>query len=223
MSKYGILVKTVQGSGYFGQYQFHTFINDNNEKEIFLSDNLDEIDTKLEKMINGDYRKKDLLVADIYDFNAFVDLVENSQKQTDKPKDDKPSGQEEDKPTENGSENNGSEENNSGENSQGNNTTSEVAITSVSKTVTVSGSATGPDGEQGDGEVSSVTFTAEGTNLPADIEYTWVFTVGGNIITKNSTGTVLEVTDEDKEVLASPTSVVISVGEYTSEAITLSE
>jgi len=77
---YRIMVKTASGAK--DQYQFLTYINENGENEIYESESLVEIDAKIEKMINGNYRKKDLLVVSVVDFNVFADIAENNSSNT---------------------------------------------------------------------------------------------------------------------------------------------
>lgn len=195
-NKFGIMIKAVQGSGYFGQYQFYTFLNENNEKEVFISDDLNEVDTKLEKMINGDYRKKDLLVVDIYDFNAFADLVENANKPEPTPT---PEPEPEPDPSDDPSVDPAPEP------------TDAVSITGVTATV---------DTEAGALE-APVTLNIVGENLPEDGEYQWVITCDEDSLNETSTGPILTLTGEKANTfnLATNTSAVITVGEYTSESI----
>lgn len=75
---YRIMIKTASGTK--DQYQFLTYVNENGEDEVFESTSLADVDTKVEKMINGNYRKKDILVVSVWDFNAFADLYDNSKK-----------------------------------------------------------------------------------------------------------------------------------------------
>ena len=59
--KYNIMIKTATGSGINANYKFLTFINENGESEIYETDSSEELDKKVEKMINGNYRKIDVI------------------------------------------------------------------------------------------------------------------------------------------------------------------
>ena len=75
--KYNILVSTTNTSGIGALYKYLTFVNENGEQEIYEATSLEEVDAKIEKMVNGNYRKKDLLVVSPVDFTLLADIVES--------------------------------------------------------------------------------------------------------------------------------------------------
>ena len=196
--QYRIMIKTATGNK--DQYQFLTFINVNSETEIWETDSLVELDKQVEKMLNGNYRKSDILLVSPLSFDVFADVYDNS-KYPPEPTPD-PDPEPEPEPT------------SEPEPSPEPDPQSEVAITDISRSV---GSET-PDGDQG-GVITGVTFTVQGENLPADETYDWTFTVGVNTVNKTSIGPVLTVTDEDKDNLAGAISAVVTVGKVASQII----
>lgn len=74
---YRIMIKTATGNK--DQYQFLTFINVNGEVEIWETDNLVDLDKQVEKMLNGNYRKSDILLVSLLSFDVFADVYDNSK------------------------------------------------------------------------------------------------------------------------------------------------
>ena len=74
---YRIMIKTATGNK--DQYQFLTFINVNGEVEIWETDNLVDLDKQVEKMLNGNYRKSDILLVSPLSFDVFADVYDNSK------------------------------------------------------------------------------------------------------------------------------------------------
>ena len=71
------MIKTATGNK--DQYQFLTFINVNGEVEIWETDNLVDLDKQVEKMLNGNYRKSDILLVSPLSFDVFADVYDNSK------------------------------------------------------------------------------------------------------------------------------------------------
>ena len=195
--KYRIMIRTASGNK--DQYQFLTFTNVNGEEEIWETDRLVELDKQVEKMLNGNYRKKDIQLVSPLDFSVFADVYDNDKYPPEPTPDPDPEPEPEPEPTPDPEPT----------------PSADVNINAVTRVVTLDEEGADPT------VVLSVQFTAGGDNLPEDGEYLWEFTVDGGEITKTSTGKILNVTDEDKDVLAVATSVAVTVGQYTSENITI--
>lgn len=55
-------------------YRYFTISNTEGKLIPFEANSLEEVDVQVEKMINGDYRKKDLLVVQVSDFEVNADI-----------------------------------------------------------------------------------------------------------------------------------------------------
>ena len=58
-------------------YKFFTVTNTEGKVVIFEADTLEDLDAQVEKMVNGDYRKKDILVVQTKDFGISADIYES--------------------------------------------------------------------------------------------------------------------------------------------------
>ena len=196
--KYRIMIKTATGNK--DQYQFLTFINVNSETEIWETDSLVELDKQVEKMLNGNYRKSDILLVSPLSFDVFADVYDNSKYPPEPTPEPDPTPEPE-KETE-------SED--------------QPSVTNISYSVIAEGGPSDPENPDTPSPsiVSSVTYTAVGENLPEDVEYVWSIVTSEGTITKTSTGKTLTVEDDDKDALASPISATVTIGNYTSSVIT---
>ena len=76
---YRIMLVNKEGSGEINHlYKFFTVINTDGQPVIFEAETLEELDTQVEKMINGNYRKKDILVVQTKGFEISADIYEAS-------------------------------------------------------------------------------------------------------------------------------------------------
>ena len=57
-------------------YKYFTISNTEGQIVPYETDTLEELDAQVEKMLNGDYKKKDLLIVQVSDFNINSDLFE---------------------------------------------------------------------------------------------------------------------------------------------------
>ena len=196
--KYRIMIKTATGNK--DQYQFLTFINVNSETEIWETDSLVELDKQVEKMLNGNYRKSDILLVSPLSFDVFADVYDNSKYPPEPTPEPDPTPETE-KETE-------SED--------------KPSVTNISYSVIAEGESSNPENPNTPTTpiINSVVFTAVGENLPEDVEYVWSIVTSEGTITKTSTGKTLTVEDDDKDALASPVSATVTIGNYTSSVIT---
>lgn len=196
MAKYRIMIRTATGNK--DQYQYLTFVNVNGETEIWETDNLVDLDKQVEKMLNGNFRKCDILLLSPLDFSVFADVYDNDKY----PPEPEPTPDPDPEPTPEPS--------------------TEPVVTDITKSVIAESDSSDPEHpeEPTTNNVVEVDFTAVGENLPEDEEYTWTFTVDENTYVKNSTGASIAVVDEDKDAIANTKSVFVAVGNYTSPVIT---
>ena len=199
--KYRIMIKTATGNK--DQYQFLTFINVNSETEIWETDSLVELDKQVEKMLNGNYRKSDILLVSPLSFDVFADVYDNS-KYPPEPTPE-PTPEPEPDPTPEPEKETESE--------------GEPSVTNISYSVIAEGESSNPESSNTPSTpiVNSVVFEAVGENLPEDVEYVWSIVTSEGTITKTSTGKTLTVEDDDKDALASPISATVTIGNYTSD------
>ena len=202
--KYRIMIKTATGNK--DQYQFLTFINVNSETEIWETDSLVELDKQVEKMLNGNYRKSDILLVSPLSFDVFADVYDNS-KYPPEPTPE-PTPEPEPNPTPEPEKETESED--------------KPSVTNISYSVIAEGASSNPENPDTPSApiVSSVVFEAVGENLPEDVEYVWSIVTSEGTITKISTGKTLTVEDDDKDALSSPISATVTIGNYTSSVIT---
>ena len=57
-------------------YKFFTVIDTDGQPVIFEAETLEALDAQVEKMINGNYRKKDILVVQTKGFEISADIYE---------------------------------------------------------------------------------------------------------------------------------------------------
>jgi len=193
--KYRIMIRTASGAK--DQYQFLTFVNVNGEEEIWETDRLVELDKQVEKMLNGNYRKKDIQLVSPLDFSVFADVYDNDKYPPEPEPDPDPEPEPEPTPDPEPT------------------PEPEVSITNITREVNKGQTEDEPPVEF----VESVVFTTVGDNLPDGETYEWTFMVGVNTVNKTSVGPILTVTDEDKDDLAGTIEAVVSVGGVASQTI----
>lgn len=203
--KYRIMTRTASGNK--DQYQFLTFINVNGETEIWETDRLVELDKQVEKMLNGNFRKCDILLVSPLDFSVFADVYDNDKYPPEPEPDPDPEPEPEPEPTP------GPDPEPTPDPDP--EPTPTVSITNITRDITKGQTEDEPPVEF----VESVTFTAVGENLPAEETYDWTFMVGAETVNKTSVGPVLTVADEDKDNLAGAVGAVVTVGEAASPMI----
>ena len=72
---YRIMLVTKEGANKINNlYKFFTVTNTEGKVVIFEADTLEDLDAQVEKMVNGDYRKKDILVVQTKDFGISADI-----------------------------------------------------------------------------------------------------------------------------------------------------
>ena len=72
---YRIMLVNKEGSGEINHlYKFFTITNPDGKSIIFEANTLEELDAQVEKMINGNYRKKDILVVQTKGFEVSADI-----------------------------------------------------------------------------------------------------------------------------------------------------
>jgi hypothetical protein len=57
-------------------YKFFTVVNTEGEVVPYEAETLEDLDIQVEKMLNGDYKKKDILIVQTKGFNINSDLFE---------------------------------------------------------------------------------------------------------------------------------------------------
>ena len=74
---YRIMIVNKEGSGEINHlYKFFTVTDTEGKVVIFEANTLEELDTQVEKMINGNYRKKDILVIQTKNFEVTSNIYE---------------------------------------------------------------------------------------------------------------------------------------------------
>ena len=74
---YRIMLVNKEGSSEINHlYKFFTVTNTEGKAIIFEANTLEELDIQIEKMINGNYRKKDILVVQTKGFEISADIYE---------------------------------------------------------------------------------------------------------------------------------------------------
>lgn len=74
---YRIMLVSKEGTSEINNlYKFFTITNTDGKVVIFEAETLEELDVQVEKMLNSDYRKKDLLIVQTKGFDINSDLFE---------------------------------------------------------------------------------------------------------------------------------------------------
>lgn len=74
---YRIMLVAKDGNGEVNNlYKFFTVSNTEGKIVPYEAATLTEVDTQVEKMLNGDYKKKDLLIVKVSDFEVSANLDE---------------------------------------------------------------------------------------------------------------------------------------------------
>ena len=85
---YRIMLVNKEGNGEINHlYKFFTVTNPDGKAIVYEANTLEELDAQIEKMINGNYRKKDILVVQTKGFEVSADIYEASVEQPDTPDD----------------------------------------------------------------------------------------------------------------------------------------
>jgi len=74
---YRIMLVVKEGTSEINNlYEFFTITNTEGKIVPYETDSLVDLDAQVEKMLSGDYRKKDILVVQVKDFTVSSDLYE---------------------------------------------------------------------------------------------------------------------------------------------------
>ena len=74
---YRIMLVNKEGSNEINNlYKFFTVVNTDGQPVIFEAETLEALDAQVEKMINGNYRKKDILVVQTKGFDISANIYE---------------------------------------------------------------------------------------------------------------------------------------------------
>jgi len=65
--------KTIQDT----LYKYLTVTNTQNEVVPYEAATIEELDTQVESMLNGEYRKKDFIIIQVTEYGVVADLAEN--------------------------------------------------------------------------------------------------------------------------------------------------
>ena len=65
--------KTIQDT----LYKYLTVTNTQNEVVPYEAATIEELDTQIESMLNGEYRKKDFIIVQVTEYGIEADLAEN--------------------------------------------------------------------------------------------------------------------------------------------------
>jgi len=71
---YYIMLVVKKQDNYESYYKFMTVVNDQNQTVPYVANTLEELDEKVEEMLNGDYRKSDFIIVSKTDYNIGADL-----------------------------------------------------------------------------------------------------------------------------------------------------
>lgn len=74
---YRIMLVAKEGKNYDSLYKYLTVTNTQNEVVPYEAATIEELDTQVESMLNGEYRKKDFIVVTVTEYGVEADLVEN--------------------------------------------------------------------------------------------------------------------------------------------------
>lgn len=71
---YYIMLVVKKQDNYESYYKFMTVVNDQNQTVPYVANGLEELDEKVEEMLNSDYKKSDFIIIQKTDFNIGADL-----------------------------------------------------------------------------------------------------------------------------------------------------
>ena len=75
---YRIMLVAKEGEkDYDSLYKYLTVTNTNGEIVPYEATTIEELDTQVESMLNGEYRKKDFIIVTVTDYEVVSDLAEN--------------------------------------------------------------------------------------------------------------------------------------------------
>lgn len=74
---YRIMLIVKEGSNYSSLYKYLTVTDESGKKIPYEAATLEELDQKVEEMLNGDYRKKDFIIVQEVTYGIFADIAEN--------------------------------------------------------------------------------------------------------------------------------------------------
>ena len=74
---YRIMLVAKEGENYSTLYKYLTVTNTNGDVVPYEASTIEELDTQVESMLNGEYRKKDFIIVTITDYEVVSDLAEN--------------------------------------------------------------------------------------------------------------------------------------------------
>lgn len=74
---YRIMLVVKEGSNYSSTYRYLMIKDENGKKIPYEATTLEDLDKKVEEMLNGDYRKKDFIIVQEVTYGIFADIAEN--------------------------------------------------------------------------------------------------------------------------------------------------
>lgn len=75
---YRIMLVAKEGKAdYDSLYKYLTVTNTKNEVVPYEAATIEELDTQVEDMLNGEYRKKDFIIVTVTNYDVVADLAEN--------------------------------------------------------------------------------------------------------------------------------------------------
>lgn len=74
---YRILLVVKEGKNYDSLYKYLTVTNINGDVVPYEATTIEELDTQVESMLNGEYKKKDFIIVQVTEYGIEADLAEN--------------------------------------------------------------------------------------------------------------------------------------------------
>lgn len=74
---YRIMLVAKEGEDYSTLYKYLTVTNTSGDVVPYEATTIEELDTQVESMLNGEYRKKDFIIVTVTDYEVVSDLAEN--------------------------------------------------------------------------------------------------------------------------------------------------
>lgn len=74
---YRIMLVAKEGKNYDSLYKYLTVTNTQGNVVPYEAATIEELDTQVESMLNGEYRKKDFIIVQVTDYEVISDLAEN--------------------------------------------------------------------------------------------------------------------------------------------------
>ena len=78
---YRIMLVVKEGSNYSSTYKYLMTKDENGKKIVYETDNLNELDKKVEEMLNGNYKKKDFIIIQEVSYEIYADIAENTEQE----------------------------------------------------------------------------------------------------------------------------------------------